>query len=151
MSMTDHDPDSIIARVLGRYLDRHPPEKARRPRTVLVLGRGLAALEPALREAHFRVAVPTSLEDRAIREAYLGNNILVTKNAAAFLNDAQALDFGIVGLDALPVVDTSPKWNDNATAQMILDGVCKFNLHHERGAWVLMLHPGGEHVFMRLD
>jgi len=76
--------------------------------------------------------------------------MLVTKNAAAFLSEAQALEYGIIGLDALPVMDSSPKWDQNVTAQLILDAVSKFNVQCERGAWVLMLHPAGEHVFVRL-
>jgi hypothetical protein len=53
------------------------------------------------------------------------------------------------GYDALPKTHGEVEYASNPTAQLISRAVADFGLVSERGGWVLVLHPDGQHVFRR--
>lgn len=69
---------------------------------------------------------------------------------AGFLDDAPVLDYGIIGLDALPVIDPTSEYKENRTAQLISKAILDFDLVSERCGFALMLKQDGHHVFRRL-
>ena len=155
--MTDRGADAIIARVLRPWLDGERPEKTRPQRNLTVLDRRLAprsaveALGAALKEARFGVAINGLLGDHDVRGALLGHRIVVTRDTPGFLADAPAMNYGVIGLDALPTVDTSPVWGRNLAVQMVVDAYREFGLASRLAAWVVMLHPVGKHRFVELE
>ena len=84
------------------------------------------------------------------KKVLLAHRILVTKNTKDFLADAPVLDYGIIGLEALPFVYPSNEFKSNLTAQMISKAVSEHSMIAERTGFVLMLKPNGKHVFRRL-
>ena len=78
--------------------------------------------------------------------------MLITRNAAGYLDDAPVLEFGIIGLDALAGdIYVGPTLPESATATLISTAFLDFDLGKERGAYLLLLHPAGRHVFRRLS
>ena len=143
------DTDAIIARVLGRY-GNEDAEKHRKSRAVLILDATTAVLERALREANVHVIMGRT-DTWDSRQELLAHRMLVTKSTAGYLDDAPVLDYGIIGLDALPTIGTSPNFDVNATARMISIAISDWRLPTERSGFVIMLHPEGRHVFRRID
>lgn len=144
-------PDEIIARVLGRYLDPPSTMKTGMARATLVVDENVAFLVNPLEEANFHVFTPDKgMSDFNIKKKLLSHRILVTKNTKDFLADAPVLDYGIIGLDALPFVDPSAEYRTNETAKIISQAVSDFSLVAERTGFVIMLRPDGNHTFRRL-
>jgi len=143
------DPDAMIARVLARY--KESAEKAGMARATLVVDENVNFLEGPLKEANFHIIAPhKGMDDFEIKKVMLAHRVIVTKNTRDFLEDAPVLDYGIIGLEALPFIDPAKDYKDNQTAQMISKAVSEFSLISERSGFVLMLHPNGRHVFRRL-
>ena len=152
--MTRHDPNAIVRRVLGRYLDAHrdASRSAGSTRCTLVVDATTDSLAPALADANFQVVrSATALVDPGGRRTILSHRIVVTRDTASYLSDAPVLDVGIIGLDALPAIDTAESYAENTTVRLISAAITEHALVSRRGAWVLMLVPGGEHVFVRLE
>jgi hypothetical protein len=149
-----HDPDAIVQCVLGPYLDAQEAERRRvgSTRGVVVVDATTDGLASALVDANFQVVrAARKLAGPDDRRALLSHRILVTRSTADYLTDAPVLDYGIIGLDALPVVEEGEAYAQNATAQRISHAVSKRGLVSMRGAWVLMLVPDGEHALVRLE
>lgn len=141
--------DAIVAKVLGRY--KKAIEKAGMARATLVVDENVNFLEHALKEANFHIIAPhKGMDDFEIKKMLLAHRMIVTKNTKDFLADAPVLDYGIIGLEALPFVDPAKDYKGNKTAQMISKAVSEFSLAAERTGFVLMLKPNGKHVFRRL-
>lgn len=141
----------MIARVLARYLDKQATDKSGMARATLVVDENVSFLEPPLKEANFHIITPhKGMDDFEIKKVLLAHRVIVTKNTKDFLADAPVLDYGIIGLEALPFVDPAKDYKDNKTAQMISKAVSEHNLISEHTGFVLMLHPSGRHVFRRL-
>jgi hypothetical protein len=157
--MTDdpnHDPDAIIQRVLGPLVHTDTAEYVRKGsrRAVLVLDDSVSFLAPALRVANFwafRAPPGVTLADFAMRDILLARRILITRNAPDYLDDAPVLDFAIIGLDALPEVFTSDTYLGSATVKMLSRAVTRHRLASRPPAWITMLVPEGEHVFVTLE
>jgi hypothetical protein len=157
--MTDdpnHDPDALIRRVLGPLVHTETTEYVRRGsrRAVLVLDETTAVLARSLKDANFwALTAPQgmSVNDFRVREQLLIGRILVTRNTPDYLDDAPVLDYGIIGLDALPMVSTSDTYLGSATAKMISRAVTRHRLASRPPAWVIMLVPEGAHVLLGLE
>jgi hypothetical protein len=149
-----NDPDAIIRRILGKDLTR-PLTELDRPvfaRAVLVVDEGVACLAAALKEANFLViSVDSRIREDGFRRSLLSDRILVTASTPAFLEDAPIVEYGIIGLDALPAVDAVGTYKKNTTARMISTAFTKHCLVAKQYGFVLMLKPDGEHVFCRLE
>jgi hypothetical protein len=148
-----HDPDAIIAHVLARYLDKQATETEKKgmARATLVVDENVAFLAGPLKEANFHIITPPKgMKDFEIKKIMLAHRIIVTKNTKDFLADAPVLDYGIIGLEALPFVDGAPEYKDNKTAQMISKAVSEQNLAAQRTSFVLMLKPKGKHFYKKL-
>lgn len=147
----DDQADAIVARVLERYKEAKVIEKTGMARATLVVDENVDFLAAPLQEANFHVLKPPKgMDDFEIKKVLLAHRILVTKNTKDFLADAPVLDYGIIGLEALPFVDPSNEFKSNLTAQMISKAVSEHSLIAERTGFVLMLKPNGKHVFRRL-
>jgi hypothetical protein len=150
-TLSKRDPDKVIARVLARFHhDDIPPEKTGGTRATVVLDVSVCFLANALKDANFQILALNSAVDPDARRDLFAHRIVVTKRTAEYLDDAPVLDYGVIGLDALPGLDGSDRYNENETAQMISKAVAEFGLAFERAAYVLMLHPSGKHVFQRI-
>lgn len=148
--MAGHDPDAIIADVLSRF--KQDPIKRGMARATLVLDEGVSILESSLKEANFLVVVPRKgMADFETKKALLSHRVLVTDSTKDFLDDAPVLDYGIIGIEALRFVDSSPIYRENHTAQLISKAVSEFNLISMRSGFVLMLKDDGGHHFKRID
>lgn len=75
----------------------------------------------------------------------------MTNNTKDFLDDAPLLDYGIIGLESLPFIDSAGEYADNSTAQMISKAISNFDLISKRTGFVLLLKPDGKHVFRKLE
>lgn len=147
----DDQADAIVARVLARYKEAKTVEKSGMARATLVVDENVDFLIEPLKEANFHVLKPPKgMEDFEIKKVLLAHRILVTRNTKDFLDDAPVLDYGIIGLEALPFVDPAHDYKSNLTAQMISKAVTAHSLVAERTGFVLMLKPSGKHVFRRL-
>ena len=145
------DADLMIERVLSRYVNKQATEKSGMARATIVVDENVNFLAKALGDANFRViSPPKGMSDFEIKKNLLSHRIIVTKNTKDFLAEAPVLDYGIIGLEAIPFVDTAAEYKDNQTAQMISKAVSEHDLISERKGFVLMLHPNGRHVFRRL-
>jgi hypothetical protein len=153
--MTDtHDADAIVRRVLGRYLDAQEAAMRRTgsTRCTLVVDATTDGLAAALGDANFHVVrAGSALLGYEERRTLLSHRILITTETASYHADAPVLDFGVVGLDALAVVDAAETYSENTTALLISSAVTERHLISVRGGWVLMLVPNGEHVFLGLE
>jgi len=144
------DPDDIIGRVLARFhQDDAATERTGGTRAALVLDDSVAFLSHALKAANFQVIALTNANSEACKNL-LAHRIVVTRETPPYVDDAPVLDYGVIGLDALPSLDAPLTYDDNPTAQMISKAVADFGLAFERSAYVLMLHPSGNHVFRRI-
>ena len=148
----DDQADAIVAQILGHYKDAGAILKTGMARATLVVDENVDFLAAPLQEADFRVlgSPPNGMADFEVKKVLLAHRILVTKNTEGFLADAPVLDYGIIGLDALPFVYQSNELGSNPTARMISDVLSEQGLEHERYGFVLMLKPNGKHVFRRL-
>jgi len=148
-----HDPDAIVRRVLGRYLHNEAlAVRAGSTRCTLVVDATADALALALSDTNFQLVLNGSaLAGHEGRRSTLSHRILITRQTPDFLSDAPVLDYGIIGLDALADVDAAETYAENATAKMISVAIAERRLVSQRGAWVLMLKPDGEHVFVSLE
>ncbi len=145
------DADRIIDAILGRPA-KEPMPRAGHARGFLVLDEDLRFLQRALEGANFLVSTADEgLSGASTRKRMLGHRLLVTRNTRDFLGDAPVYDFGIMGLEALPALDPHPEFEQNETARLISNAYCTFALRAERGAYVLMLRPDGNHRFERLE
>jgi hypothetical protein len=148
--MNEHDPDAIIARVLARFqgVGRSMTSVAR---ATLVIDENVSFLEKPMKDANFHTVVPPKgMEDFEIKKVLLAHRVIITKNTKDFLDDAPVLDYGIIGLEALPFIDPAGEYKDNTTAQMISKAISEFGLISKRTGFVLMLKPNGRHVFKDL-
>ena len=142
--------ERIIASILQRYQEQ--TSKTGMARGFLVIDENVSYLEKPLEQANFHVLVPTAgLEDSEIKKTLLGNRVLVTKNTKDFLDDAPVYDYGIIGLEALPFIDSEKTYADNKTAKMISQAYSHFNLHSKKHGFVLMLRENGKHVLRDLE
>jgi len=156
--MTDepkHDPGEIIQRVLRPILPGgETPEHVRRGsrRCVLVLDETTACLAPALRDANFWViASDAETSSYDVRSWLLPGRILVTRATADYIDDAPVIDYGVVGLDALPNLATSESYRGNGTVRMMSRALTRFRLASRPPAWVILLRDDGEHVIVGLE
>jgi hypothetical protein len=103
------------------------------PRPILVVDASLSFLEPPLKEANLRVVVPRdgTLEP-VIKSELLPHRILVTRNTEGFLDDAPIHEYGIIGLEGLPLVDMASELAQNETAKLISRAVSGFDLGSHR-------------------
>jgi hypothetical protein len=148
--MAKRDPDEVITGVLSRFQKEVATEKTGGTRAVLVLDPSVSFLSHALKDANFQVVALSSEADSEARKNILAHRIVVTKDTPPYLDDAPVFDYGVVGLDAFADLDAALTYAENPTAQMISKAVSEFGLAAERSAYVLLLHPGGEHVFRRI-
>lgn len=149
VGQTVKDPDSIVNRVLARY--QAGTVRVGTARATLVVDEDVECLVSALKEANFRVLAPKAgLKDFDIREALLSHRILVTRNTPDFLADAPVLDYGIIGLEALPFIDPDKSCGRNPTAKMISEAVTEHDLASKRAGYVVMLMPDGRHEYRDL-
>jgi hypothetical protein len=139
-------PDAVISRVLARFEKDVTTDKTDGTRAALVLDESVCFLASALRDANFQIIKLSHDTDSEMRKDLLAHRIVVTKETAPYLDDAH----GIVGLDAFAGLDASLEHAENKTAQAISKAVSEFGLSFQRSAYVLMLHPRGEHVFQRI-
>jgi hypothetical protein len=117
-----------------------------------VLHENVRFLGNSLTEANFHVVITDSRldEDFDTRMAVLSHRLLITKNTAAYIDDAPVLDYGIIELDALPFINPAVEYKTNRTAQLISHAILDFDLVLERCGLLLMLKQDGNHVFKRL-
>jgi hypothetical protein len=143
--------DQIIARILDRFRPKEGLPKVGMARATLVVDENVDFLGSPLQEANFHVVIPhKGMDDFDIKKELLAHRILVTKNTKDFLDDSPVLDYGIIGLEALPFVDPARDYKTNQTAKLISKAVVDFDLISERSGFVLMLKQNGRHVFKRL-
>lgn len=115
--MKTHDPDKAVARVLAVF-KRASNVHYSMARAVFVVDENVDFLGPSLKEANFRVFVPhKGMTDPQIKEELLAHRIIVTRNTKDFIDDAPIYDYGIIGLEGLPFVDSAPKLANNTTAR----------------------------------
>ena len=146
----DAKAEAIATGIFARFHD-HPADKTWMARAVLVLDQGLDFLSPALKEASFIVVMADDgLADHESKQALLGQRIVVTQRTQDMIDDAPVHEYGIIGLDALPVVDRHPTYEANATVRMISRAITDFDLTAERSAFLVLLMPDGGHRFKRL-
>ena len=153
---TRHDSDAIIERVLGDLLVTYDASVIRKGsrRAVLVLDPSTAVLASALRDANFwALTAPSgmSLADFETTDFLLPGRIVVTANTREYIDDAPALDYAVIGLDALAVIDQRETYRDNATVRLISWAVTRHRLASRPPAWVVMLVPEGEHALLGLE
>ena len=144
--------DALIERILSRYFAGKPVEKKSMARTRLVVDENVNYLAQPLKEANLQVTTPPAgMDDETIKQMLLSGRILVTKNTKDFVTDAPILEYGIIGLEALPFIDSSKTYKDNKTAQMISRAISRYNLKAKHSGFILMLHPNGRHVLRDID
>jgi len=141
---------NILTKVINRFRQEQTV-KVGMARGFLIVDENVSFLEKPLEEANFHVGTPgKGLDDAKIKKLLLGKRIIVTKNTKDFLDDAPVYDYGIIGLEALPFIDSSPSYAQNTTAKLISKAYREFELHSEKTGFLLMLKPDGKHVFKRL-
>ena len=114
--------DPIIRTILGRFVGS-PAQAARHSRATLVLDVTLSALAEPLREARFIVIVGDDLADYQRRREVLSGRVLITENSTDCIDDAPVMEFGIVGLDAMPWSASAVPFRENEVARMISNAV----------------------------
>lgn len=92
-------------------------------RATLVLEPELCPLERALKGADFTVVLPDDTVLLKHRKLVLAGRTLITRNTAAFLDDAPGFNAGIIGLDALAHIHIGPTFRECATAVTIFQGL----------------------------
>lgn len=142
----------MIERIIKKVIERYQQNvKVGMARGFLIVDENVSFLEKPLEEANFHVDTPDKgWEDPKIKKRLLGNRIIVTRNTKDFIDDAPVYDYGIIGLEGLPFIDSSPTYAQNATAKLISKVYREFKLHSERSGFILKLRPDGKHVFERL-
>jgi hypothetical protein len=121
-------------------------------RGVIVLDSNVVGLAAALREANIKVVeIPAGTPEAVVRHGYLPHRILVTSNAKDFLDDAPIHEFGVVSLEKLKSIDTSPSFANNATAQLISRGISGYGLWSRGAKFLLELRDDGNHVLTPLE
>ena len=94
-----------------QQMARQIVDRAAMARGVIVLDSNVVGLAAALREANIKVVeIPAGTPEAVVRHGYLPHRILVTSNAKDFLDDAPIHEFGIVSLEKLKSIDTSPSF-----------------------------------------
>ncbi len=148
----DQRADEIIEQVFARFQRKVDEPEVGHARATLVLHERVAFLCSPLEEANFHTVIADNRldEDFEIRMVLLSHRMLVTRNTEDFLDDAPVLDYGIIGLDALPVIDPAAEYKTNRTAQLISKAILDYDLTSERCGFVLVLRQNGHHVFRRL-
>jgi hypothetical protein len=151
MDKTSELDDQIIARILDRFQPKEGTTKMGMARATLVVDENVDFLGTPLQEANFHIVIPhKGMDDFDIKKELLAHRILVTKNTKDFLDDSPVLDYGIIGLEALPFVDPARDYKTNQTAKLISKAIMDFGLISERSGFVLMLKQNGHHMFKRL-
>jgi len=121
-------------------------------RGVVVLDENLFGLETALRAANIKVVVPASgMKDEKIEDDLLFHRIVITRNPAEFVDDAPLFEYGIVALDQLALVDCSPEYRENKTAQMISKALSQYGLWVKGAKFLLVLRDDGNHELSELN
>ena len=142
--------DPIVRSILIRFVSK-PGDAPRHRRPTLVLDGPLLALAEPLREANFIVIVGEGLDDFERRRALLSGRIIVTENSTDFIDDAPVMEFGVIGLDAMPRSASAAPLPENEMARMISSAFMNYTLGEERGPYLMLLHDSGHHVFRRLS
>jgi len=133
-------------------LARQIVDRAAMARGVIVLDSNVVGLAAALREANIKVVeIPAEISEAVVRHGWLPHRILVTHDAKDFLNDAPIDEFGIVSLEKLKSIDTSPSFADNLTAQLISRGISGYGLWSRGAKFLLELRDDGNHVLTPLE
>lgn len=120
-------------------------------RGVLVLDENVLGLAPALMEANIKVVkIPAGVKDAEIIQNYLYHRIIVTKNAKDFLEEAPVHEFGIISLEGLKFLDSSPSFSVNKTARLISQAISEYGLWTKGAKFLLELREDGKHVLREL-
>lgn len=143
------DNNPTIRRILARFKQsRYIPGMAR---TTLVIDENVNFLGKPLEEANLKIIQPQKgLKDSEIKKELLTHRILVTKNTKDFITDSPILEYGIIGLEALPFIDSSQTYKDNKTAKMISKAISDFDLVSIKSGFLLLLRSNGKHVFKKI-
>lgn len=121
-------------------------------RGTLVVDENVNALEAALKEANIRVIVPPKgMSDEDIQKYLLSNRIIVTKNSKDFVHAAPVYDCGIIALEDIRFIDSSPTFAKNTTAQMISKAISDHQLWSLRSGFLLKLQENGWHTLKHLS
>jgi hypothetical protein len=111
-------------------------------RGVVVLDENLIVLKDSLRDEHIKVIIPERfLTDDAIKHQLLSHRILITNNSADFVEDATAIEYGIIATENI-------KFKDNLKlSKMISKAIVKFDLWSHQSGFILTLQSDGKHDF----
>jgi hypothetical protein len=121
-------------------------------RGVIVLDESVAGLAPALREANIKVVeLPAGTADAVIRQNYLFHRILVTRNAEDFVEEAPIHEYGIISLEKLKCIDSSPSFATNETARLISHEISAYGLWTKGATFLLVLRDDGKHELTPLQ
>lgn len=121
-------------------------------RGVIVLDENVAVLAAALREANIKVVeIPAGTEDTLIIQNFLFHRILVTRNTRDFLEEAPIHEYGIISLEKLSFIDSSPAFSTNKTARLISQAISGYGLWAKGAKFLLELRDDGNHVLTSLE
>jgi hypothetical protein len=115
-------------------------------RGVVVLDADLLGLKDLLRDKNMHVVVPRkqNLEDFKIKQELLTKRIFITNNSKDFVDDAVALEYGIIATEKV-------NKDLEKLASMISKALSKYNLWSKQFGFILKLKPSGKHEFKILQ
>jgi hypothetical protein len=133
------DPNSRIARKIIA--------KKTLARGVVVLDVGLSGLMPALRDANIGVL---EFHPKVSHDQLLFHRIIVTSNPAGFVDDAPVYEYGVIALDKLGSIDSSPTYRKNTTVRLLSKAMSRYHLWEKGAKFLLQLRDDGNHQLEEL-
>lgn len=121
-------------------------------RGVVVLDEALSGiLGAALKDANIKVVPTAGWGEQDIKEQLLPHRIMVTTNPAGFVDDAPVYEYGVVALDKLACIDSSPAYRTNPTVQLLSMAISKYGLWAKGARFILELRDDGNHALRDLS
>ena len=127
-------------------LAQHIVSRRAMARGVVVLDEDLCGLEPALTDANIMVVKPPpGMDGEEIRESLLSHRVIVTKNPAAFIDDAPVYEYGVIALNKLKAIDSAASYRKNKTVRLLSKAMSQYKLWAKGAKFLLELREDGRH------
>lgn len=124
-------------------------EAARRSKLDIWVDENCHELEAGLQDAGFKARkVDKGKKDEEIFKE-LDGDVLITRNAKDFVNDAVRCDYDIIDIQAIQFMDTKPD-RTNKTVTKIAAAIRSSGIAHLKGNWKLTLQDDGSFTMSEL-
>jgi hypothetical protein len=116
-----------------------------RSKITITLDENIECLTAGLKQAGFKVYnVEKGWSDDRMKD-YIGNTVLITKNAKDFIDDATKYDYDIIDIKNIKYLDNDPT-EKNKTVQKIKNVCRKTQFYKLRGVFLVTIHDDGSYA-----